>query len=198
MCNCNGWLGVKHQLTTTTLCSAAMEPLICYTISLHASRQLYQPVQPNCLFHATLLFLHVCMSGEINVLIKCVLGWEWERDNSDLVYDFFKIFCCCCFTCFQHGNSLLKKLCILIPLKHDRLVTKVCHVIHNFVKYRLVRFYASNFQTCQYFQYYDVVSWVLILLTMDTINQEDNIELYLNHYDDDELMLNVLRCQLTY
>ncbi|KAK7487937.1 hypothetical protein BaRGS_00020838 [Batillaria attramentaria] len=38
----------------------------------------------------------------------------------------------------EMGNSLLKKLCSLVPLRHERLVTKVCHVVSNFIKYKLV------------------------------------------------------------
>ncbi|XP_076434572.1 HEAT repeat-containing protein 6-like isoform X2 [Babylonia areolata] len=39
----------------------------------------------------------------------------------------------------EAGNNVLKKLSTLIPQMHERLVTKVCYVIHNFIKYKLVQ-----------------------------------------------------------
>ena len=80
----------------------------------------------------------------------------------------FILVCYVCLACFQHGNSLLKKLCTLVPLKHDRLITKVCHVIHNFVKYKLVIMLTNHaYKQVNAF----IVLPFLVPLTMDTIKQ---------------------------
>ncbi|XP_070205596.1 HEAT repeat-containing protein 6-like isoform X1 [Littorina saxatilis] len=88
----------------------------------------------------------------------------------------------------EQGNSLLKRLCNLIPSKHERLVTKVCQVIHNFIKYRLVSplygdtsrqladFLIQVMRVCADWALADVLKAAAVLM-------EDNWEPFLQYQD---------------
>ncbi|KAL8621513.1 hypothetical protein ACOMHN_026185 [Nucella lapillus] len=65
---------------------------------------------------------------------------DGSRTSFNLILDeLIALDCSALGTNNEAGNAILKRLCSVIPQSYERLVTKACHVIHNFIKYKLVQ-----------------------------------------------------------